>query len=276
MENRSPSRKNRRRRAQTPGYALPSPGPTIMTAPAVSFSDVHFTWPARGSDADDPLLAGFHLKVDAACVTAIVGPSGCGKSTLLKLAAGLVSPAKGTIAVDATEAGQRAYVFQSPTLLPWRTVADNVALPLDIAGQPEQRSERIETVLARVELSDAADKLPHQLSGGMQMRASLARALVTRPRLLLLDEPFSALDAATRRRVQQVFIRAWSEVQATVIMVTHDIDEAVLLADRVIAVGGRPLQVRADLPVPLPKPRTPELRHAPALGKLVRVLEEAL
>jgi NitT/TauT family transport system ATP-binding protein len=247
-----------------------------MTAPAVTFSDVHFTWPGRGGESDDPLLDGFQLAVEASCVTAIVGPSGCGKSTLLKLAAGLVSPAAGTIEAGATAPGQRAYVFQSPTLLPWRTVADNVALPLDIAARPADRAARIEAALARVELSDAADKLPHQLSGGMQMRASLARALVTQPRLLLLDEPFSALDAGTRRRVQQVFIRAWSAVQATVLMVTHDIDEAVLLADRVIAVGGRPLEVRADVPVSLPKPRTPALRHAPALGALVRTIEAAL
>lgn len=247
-----------------------------MTAPAVTFSDVSFAWPRQGTEPVTPLLSRFRLTVHAAQVTAVIGPSGSGKSTLLKLAAGLLTPTAGAIEAGSDAPGQRAYVFQSPTLLPWRTVADNVALPLDIATPTEDRTTRVRAALERVELLHAADKLPHELSGGMQMRASLARALVTQPSLLLLDEPFSSLDAATRRRVQQVFIRAWTDARATVLMVTHDIDEAVLLADRVIAVGGQPLGVRADIAIPLPKPRTPTLRHAPELGALVRTIEAAL
>lgn len=245
-----------------------------MTAPTVHFDALRFAWPG----AKSPLLDGFDLTIEPACVTAIVGPSGSGKSTLLRLAAGLLTPSTGTVHAGSATPGSRAYVFQAPTLLPWRSVAENVALPLDICADDDTtpHRERVLEALEQVELADAADKLPHQLSGGMQMRASLARALVTRPMLLLLDEPFSALDAATRRRVQQVFARAWTDRGATVLIVTHDIDEAVLLADRVIAVGGSPLQIRHDCPIPLPHPRTPELRHDPALGALVQELEAAL
>lgn len=258
------------------GYDRGQSGLCTMTAPAVSFSGVSFAWPDPEATSSVPLLDDFDLLAEPGCVTAIVGPSGSGKSTLLKLAAGLISPRRGAIEAGSDAPGQRAYVFQAPTLLPWRTVADNVALPLDIAASQDDRAARVQAVLERVELAPAAGKLPHQLSGGMQMRASLARALITRPHLLLLDEPFSSLDAATRRRVQQVFVRAWTEAGATVLLVTHDIDEAVLLADRVVAVGGRPLRVQADIPVRLPKPRTPELRHAPELGALVRTVEAAL
>lgn len=244
-----------------------------MSAPPVRFRQVRFSWP----DAEAPLLDAFDLTVHPGQVTAIVGPSGCGKSTLLKLAAGLLPASAGHIEAGSDHPGSRAYVFQAPTLLPWRTVADNVGLPLDICSPAApDRTRRVETALAQVELADAAHKLPHQLSGGMQMRASLARALVTRPTLLLLDEPFSALDAATRRRVQQVFARAWTHADATVLIVTHDIDEAVLLADRVVAVGGQPLTVRHDLTVPLPHPRSPALRHDPALGALVQQVEAVL
>jgi len=245
-----------------------------MAAPAVRFQAVDFRW-----SSDSPLLlSDFDLVVEAASVTAIVGPSGCGKSTLLRLAAGLVHPTSGTVNAGPAGAGHRGYVFQAPTLLPWRSVAENVGLPLDLVPGfvPRERTRRIADALRAVQLEDAADKLPHALSGGMQMRASLARALVTRPKLLLLDEPFSALDALTRRLVHQQFQAAWRAAAATVLFVTHDIDEAVLLADRVVSIGGSPLQIRADLPIPLPHPRTPELRHDPALGALVRTLEESL
>ena len=246
-----------------------------MAAPAVRFHAVDFRW----TDAEPLLLSDLSIDIDAGSVTAIVGASGCGKSTLLRLAAGLLHPSRGEVDAGPQGAGHRGYVFQAPTLLPWRTVADNVGLPLDLlpdALSSEDRHHRVQEALRAVQLDDAADKLPHALSGGMQMRASLARALVTRPKLLLLDEPFSALDALTRRRVHQLFQAAWKTAGATVLFVTHDIDEAVLLADRVISVGGAPLQVRRDLPIPLPHPRTPALRHDPTLGKLVRTIEESL
>ena len=253
----------------------PSPPSGIaVSAPSVSFDAVHFSWPG----ADAPLLSDFSLQLEPGRVTAIVGPSGCGKSTLLRLAAGLLQPTSGVVSTGTAATGERAFVFQSPNLLPWRSVADNVALPLELGAPTDTlpTHKRVQQVLEQVELSGSEDLLPHQLSGGMQMRASLARALVTHPRLLLLDEPFSALDAATRRRVQQVFARAWTRAEATVVMVTHDIDEAVLLADRVVAVGGSPLRIRHTLPIPLPHPRTADLRHQPALGVLVQQVEAVL
>ena len=161
-------------------------------------------------------------------------------------------------------------MFQQPTLLPWRSVRDNVALPLEL-GAPAGAS--VEEALASVDLSEAADLLPGQLSGGMQMRTSLARALVTRPELMLLDEPFAALDALTRRRLQRRFEELQREQGFTTLLVTHDIDEAVLLADRVLVLSGPPVQVQLDLDVHVERPRR---AHDPALAELVARLEGAL
>lgn len=237
-------------------------------AEAVHLEGVDFRW---APDAER-LLEGFDLSCAAGRVTAIVGASGSGKSTVLRLMAGLAVPERGAVRTGSTAPGALACVFQAPTLLPWRTLRDNVALPLTLIGADDAGA--VASALERVGLADAADKLPRELSGGMQMRASLARALVTGPRLLLLDEPFSALDAITRRRLHGVFSAAWKD--ATVVLVTHDIDEAVLLADRVVVLGGRPLQVVADLPVPLPRPRAAALRHDPRVSALIQQIEGAL
>jgi len=236
-------------------------------AQAVQLEDVDFQWDPGGP----PLVAGLDLECRAGEVTALVGASGSGKSTLLRLMAGLETPSRGSVVTGATRPGALAMVFQAPTLLAWQTVRENVSLPLVLLGRP---ADRVDAALERVGLLDAADRLPRELSGGMQMRASLARALVTEPSLLLLDEPFSALDAITRRRLQGVFSEAWRG--ATVVLVTHDIDEAVLLADRVIVLGGRPLEVVADVDVPLPRPRTAGLRHDPRVAGLIQHIEGAL
>lgn len=236
---------------------------------AVRLDSVRFAWPGAR-----PLFEDLSFEAAAGGITALVGASGCGKSTVLRLAAGLLQPDAGTVR---TPAGERAFVFQSPTLLPWRTVAANVGLPLELKGErgPEAAA-RVRDALSRVGLADSAELLPRQLSGGMRMRASIARALVTSPSLLLMDEPFSALDPITRKRMQQEFLALWQAARFTVLLVSHDIDEAVLMADRVLVFKADPGRIVADIVVDLPRPRPPALLHDPALGQIAARAEAAL
>lgn len=249
-----------------------APPPAAPSPPAVRFCGLGLRWPG----AAEALIEGLDLALPAGQVSALVGASGCGKSTLLRLAAGLIAPSAGQVRLDGPPLGPGgvAFVFQSPNLLAWRTVEDNVALPIQVQGRVDGAA--VEAALAAVGLLEARAALPRALSGGMRMRVSLARALVTRPALLLLDEPFGALDAITRRALHGVFAAAWAERGATVLMVTHDLDEAVLLADRVVVVGGRPLQVRAARDIPGPRPRPASARYSPEAIAAVRALEAAL
>jgi NitT/TauT family transport system ATP-binding protein len=240
---------------------------TTAPPPDVRFVGIRFGWPGGGL-----ILDGLDLVARGGEITAVVGPSGSGKSTLLRLAAGLTRPDAGV--VD-TGGARQAYVFQSPTLLPWRTVAGNVGLPLELRGAAD-RDGAVTAALARVGLTEAAERLPRELSGGMRMRASLARALVTEPTLMLLDEPFSALDAITRARMHQEFLRLWSASPFTALLVTHDVDEAVLLADRVIVLRGPPLRPELDLDISLPRPRADHVRHSEAFGALVEAVLSGL
>lgn len=230
--------------------------------PLPSLRQVGFHWPDGTQLAD-----GLDLDVPEGAITALVGTSGCGKSTVLRLLAGLLAPQSG--AVEGAD-GELGFVFQSPTLLPWRTVADNIALPEELGGVVGMT---IGEALHMVEMAEHADKLPSQLSGGQKMRVSLARALRGRPRLLLLDEPFAALDALTRKRLQQHFAQVQAAHSLTVVLVTHDLDEAVLLADRVAVLQGPPSRVAHVQDIALPRPRTV---HDPAVGALVRDLERLL
>ncbi|MFT5683098.1 MAG: NitT/TauT family transport system ATP-binding protein [Myxococcota bacterium] len=227
---------------------------------------VSFTWPDGPCIAED-----FSLRIEPGSITALVGASGCGKSTVLRLLAGLIAPDSGTVTAPRSS---RAFVFQSPNLLPWLSALDNVALPLKLEGiSAASRREQAREALERVGLSDAAASLPRALSGGMRMRVSLARALVTRPELLLMDEPFSSLDALTRRQMHAEFLALWESLSATVVMVTHDLEEAALLCDRVVVLSGQPVTIAADNLITAPRPRD---RHAPDLVAQVAVLEGAL
>ncbi|MBX3730225.1 MAG: ABC transporter ATP-binding protein [Candidatus Sumerlaeia bacterium] len=218
---------------------------------------------------------------------ALVGPSGCGKSTLLRLVAGLIAPTGGELAVDGLaprqarrERHDMAFVFQQPALLPWRTVADNVGLPLELDGQGRAaRRERIDELLDLVGLREFARTHPHQLSGGMRMRVSLARALVGRPGLLLLDEPFGALDEITRQRLNEELRRLWASQGFTALFVTHNVFEAAFLAQRVVVMSPRPGRIACELAVPFESERTPALRARPEFaafcGAVSRELQEA-
>lgn len=206
----------------------------------------------------------------------LVGPSGCGKSTFLRLVAGLVAPSAGrltvagTISRQARDALRVSFVFQDATLLPWRSAERNVALPLELAGVGrDARRQRAIAGLGRVGLGDFARRSPRELSGGMRMRVSLARAMVTQPELLLLDEPFGALDDLTRQSLGEDLLGLWNEHHWTALFVTHNIAEAAFLSTRILVIGPRPGTIVADVPVPFPPQRSPELRSQPDFARFV-------
>ena len=209
-------------------------------------------------------LDGVNLAVERGEVVAIIGPNGCGKSTFLRVAAGLLAPQRGSVTLDDRPIvgpdPRVGLVFQEPRLLPWRSVADNVTYPLELAGWPrERRDERLAALLDLVGLSESARARPSQLSGGMRQRAAIARALALEPEVLLLDEPFSALDALTRERFNLELLELWERTGSTIVIVTHSIPEAILLADRVVVMTPRPGRVAAIVPIHAPRPRSLEL-----------------
>jgi NitT/TauT family transport system ATP-binding protein len=218
------------------------------------------------------VIESMDLHVDAGDFLAVLGPSGCGKSTLLRMIARLSPPDGGRIV---TEPGhfQTAFVFQDAHLLPWRTVLDNTALPLELKGMNrEVRYSQARAVLAQVGLAEAETRYPAQLSGGMRMRVSLARALVTEPRLLLMDEPFAALDEITRFHLEVQLRDLWQRRGMTVIFVTHSISEAAFLANRAVVLARRGGRIRLDRQIELPSGRTNELRSDPRLGHEMKLL----
>jgi NitT/TauT family transport system ATP-binding protein len=236
-------------------------------------------------------IDGIDLDIAPGAFVALLGPSGCGKSTLLRLIAGLDHPDSGQIAIhaEASDAstsppaqaaftpGSIAFVFQDAHLLPWRRVLDNAALPLELEGVPAApRRDAARAALAEVGLADAIDRYPAELSGGMRMRVSIARALVTNPRLLLLDEPFGALDELTRNRLDEKLRALWIEKAMTVLFVTHSISEAVYLAERAVVFTRRPARVEVDRVIDLPRARDASTRLDPAFAQEVRALHAAL
>jgi NitT/TauT family transport system ATP-binding protein len=225
----------------------------------IALTDVSQTFIGRSGAVE--ALRGMDLHVDDGEFVAVVGRSGCGKSTLLRIVAGLLAPTSGRVLVDnAPVTGPRreiALMFQRPALLPWRTVLHNVMLPVEIFGWPrKQHRKQAERLLEMVGLNGFEKRLPHELSGGMQQRVALCRALIQQPRLLLMDEPFSALDALTREELSVELQRIHMELRTTMVFVTHSIDEAVLLADRVVVLSARPGQVRKVVEVDIPRPRS--------------------
>ncbi|WP_066903048.1 ABC transporter ATP-binding protein [Millisia brevis] len=210
-------------------------------------------------DVDLPVLDDISLRVEPGEFVALVGPSGSGKSTLIRLLAGLDRPLFGTVSVDGAPVTgpdpSRALVFQDPTLLPWRSVRDNVALGPQARGTLGRSQQRIDDALALVGLSDFARAWPAQLSGGMAQRAALARALVNDPTVLLLDEPLGKLDALTRRGLQGELLRLWHDRGFTAVLITHDVTEALVLADRLVVLSPRPARIREVVPVDLDRPR---------------------
>lgn len=217
------------------------------------------------------------LEIAAGEFVAILGPSGCGKSTLLRMIARLAEPTAGRITIQPEEQFQTSFVFQDAHLLPWRTVLDNAALPLELMGVAKQaRYATARTALQQVNLCEAEDRYPAQLSGGMRMRASLARALVTKPRLLLLDEPFAALDEITRFRLDTQLRDLWRTRGITVVFVTHSISEAAFLANRAIVLTKRGGGIKLDRQLDLPLERNDDLRMDPSLGHEMKVLLSAM
>jgi len=209
-------------------------------------------------------------------ITALVGPSGCGKSTALRLLAGLESPTRGEVR-RTIRRGESAVVFQAPTLAPWLSARDNVALPLELSGLPRREARaRAEAALARVGLAAAAGSRPAQLSGGMAMRVSLARALVTEPRLLLLDEPFAALDEITRRALADDVLRLWAETRPAIVFVTHSVEEAVYMASRVVVFSRGPGRIAGEMTVAGPTPRPESFRTIAGFRATVEAVSTVL
>jgi NitT/TauT family transport system ATP-binding protein len=223
-----------------------------MTAAALTEVEVDYP---RGR-----ALGPFSLAIDAGEIVALVGPSGCGKSTALRLLAGLEAPTRGVVR-RAPGRGETAVVFQAATLAPWLSARANTALPLELEGIPSAKANaRADAALTRVGLSGAEAARPAQLSGGMAMRVSLARALVTEPKLLLLDEPFAALDEITRRALADDVLRLWAEIRPAIVFVTHNVEEAVYMASRVVVMTRGPGHAAGEVATPGPLPRPPNFR----------------
>jgi ABC-type nitrate/sulfonate/bicarbonate transport system ATPase subunit len=244
-----------------------------MTTKTLRIAGITRTFPARGRTPPTLALQPTTLAVAPGEFVAILGPSGCGKSTLLRIVAGLDQPSGGTVTLDGTPVTRpgpdRGMVFQSYTLFPWLTVAQNIRYGLAEHRLPEAEQAAIAArFIDRVGLRGFENHWPKQLSGGMQQRCALARALANDPEILLLDEPFGALDHQTRELMQELLLEIWEADRKTVLFVTHDIDEAVFLANRVLVMSARPGRIKAEVAVPLPYPRDWTVKTTPEFGAL--------
>jgi NitT/TauT family transport system ATP-binding protein len=255
----------------------PRPGMTGMalaeTSPIVSLRGI-----GKRFGTGTLALDGFDLDVRAGEFLSLLGPSGCGKSTALRIMAGLSEPTHGTVtwAAGGHARGNIGFVFQEPTLMPWATVFANVHLPLKLSGADKAAAApRVMAALAQVGLADFAQAYPRELSGGMRMRVSIARALVTAPRVLLMDEPFAALDEITRFRLNDDLVALWRELRMTVVFVTHSVFESVFLSSRIVVMTGRPGRVSSELAIDAPH-RDAQFRTSAEYAGYCRVASEAL
>jgi NitT/TauT family transport system ATP-binding protein len=244
--------------------------PGQVASPAIAVSHLGMTYP-NGLES----LRGVDLNVAPGDFVSIVGPSGCGKSTLLRLIAGLAEPTTGSALVcglppdKARREKEIGFVFQSPALLPWRDAVGNAALPLEIRGVARsERREKAREALARVGLSGFESAFPRELSGGMRMRAAIARALVVKPDLLLMDEPFGALDELTREKLNEELSDLWTREKGTILFVTHNVYEAAFMSRRVIVMNKRPGRITGDVAIPFAYPRDRNLRATPEFAAL--------
>ena len=261
---------------------------TINTSPTPPEAAVDLIIDQAGKTFPTPrgpvvALAPISLKVTRGSFVALIGPSGCGKSTLLRMVAGLEQPDDGAILIRSKhpeqfrKEGELGIAFQDPALLPWRSVFANVAFPLQILGRPiKPNNEKIRALLDLVGLKGYEDALPSQLSGGMRQRVAIARSLVSDPSVLLLDEPFGALDQILRRQMNLELQRIWAARQTTTLLVTHGIDEAVFLADEVVVMHAKPGRIAEIIKVPFARPRTPDLFSNPEFHALCDTLTVAL
>ncbi|MFD7160571.1 ABC transporter ATP-binding protein [Kribbella sp. NPDC059898] len=239
--------------------------------PKIAFDSISSVFELNGA----PFTAVDRVSLDIAAneFVTVVGPSGCGKSTMLNLAAGLLTPTYGEVRVDGTRVTgpgpERGVIFQQYALFPWLTVRKNVEFGLELARMPAaERRRRVDEILGLVGLSDFSDALPKNLSGGMKQRCAIARAYAVNPSVLLMDEPFGALDALTRVRMQDQLLATWTEEKRTVLFITHDVDEAVYLANRVVVMAARPGRIHSIIPVDLPYPRTETIRLSDDFAQL--------
>jgi NitT/TauT family transport system ATP-binding protein len=256
-----------------------------MAEPPLSESDttaVSFAAVTKVYDNGVSALGPLDLDVKRGEFVSLLGPSGCGKSTALRLIAGLTAPSSGTVSVSHRASEARAghsigFVFQEPTLMPWASVRDNVRLPLRLAHVPAaETDQRIGEALAQVGLAEFTDAYPRELSGGMKMRVSLARALVTNPDILLMDEPFAALDEITRFRLNNDLLELWRKLHMTIIFVTHSVFESVYLSQRVIAMSQRPGRINAEFRIDTSEPRVEDFRMSADYAAYCREVSKAL
>jgi NitT/TauT family transport system ATP-binding protein len=257
---------------QTKGSALEESNSTL-----IEVKDLSKTYPPRRNSPPVVALNKINLEIKRGEFVSLIGPSGCGKTTLLKMIAGLISKSEGSIRIAGNEVSKPSrdigVVFQQPTLLPWRTIKQNILLPAQIQGiEMKKASVRADELIDFVGLGGFADNYPNELSGGMQQRAGICRALITDPKVLLMDEPFGALDAMTRDYMNIELQRIWAESKKTIVLVTHSLSEAVLLSDRIFVMTPRPGKLQDTISVDLARPRTHETLATDQAGKFLKVV----